>query len=222
MELNLRNFDAEFEPISLTGGGSDKERPTRMFTEAEFETLMRDTREAALAEGRAVGAAKAKAELEETATAKAAQVADEISQALSELALRDSRQRQDMEKDIVDLLLGASERILPEFLSTFGADLVTEKVRSGLRLAASSTSLSIHVSPKIEPLIRDRMPEWTQHGLEDLEVRIIADPHLSDTATRLDWQNGHLNYDLDRVCNDVLSLLRETAQSLNGQLKKAE
>ena len=47
MELNLRNFDAEFEPISLTGGGSDKERPTRMFTEAEFETLMRDTREAA-------------------------------------------------------------------------------------------------------------------------------------------------------------------------------
>ncbi|MDX2485502.1 MAG: FliH/SctL family protein [Pseudodonghicola sp.] len=221
MKLFLRDFDAE----ALAAGGIVPPQATASLPQAprgptpeELERLLIDTREGALAEGRKEGAASARAEVEASQTARIAATLEAVRDQLSQVLAQDAARRRALERDVVDMLVDIGERIAPEFLAAHSADLARARIRDGLRLAGGSPYLNIRVSPGLEQAIAADLAGLAQGS--DAQPRLCADPALHDGEVRLDWENGGLDYSLDRACDTVLSAFREAAAKLNDDQGK--
>ncbi len=223
MRLFLRDFDAE----ALEAGRApppleEMPPPSHAYSVDEVERLVAEAREAGLQQGREEGAAVARAEAEASQTAQSAAALEAIAARLIELVEQDAVHRRALERDVVDMLVEIGERIAPEFLSTYSADLAQARIRAGLRMAGGSAKLTIRVSPEVAQLLEPQLAAMAQSAGVDPAPRLVADPALGEGEARLDWDNGRLDYSLDRSCEAVLTALREAAGKLNDDQGKVE
>ncbi|GAA6199859.1 FliH/SctL family protein [Aquicoccus sp. SU-CL01552] len=221
MRLFLRDFDAE----ALTAGQAaalpeDMPPPPRTYGVDEVDRLIAEAREAALLQGREEGAAMARAEAEESQAARGAAVLETIAARLSDLLEQEATHRRSLERDVVDMLVDIGERIAPEFLSAYSADLAQARIRAGLRMAGGSAKLTIRVSPEMAQVLEPQLAAMAQSAGIDPAPRLVAEPALGEGEVRLDWDNGGLDYSLERSCTAVLTALREAAGKLNDDQGK--
>lgn len=224
INLFLRNFDAETEaaePALTAVPAEPAAEPPRLYAQDELDRLLAEARATALAEGRAVGATQAKAEAEASQQARAAETLEAIRAQLSDLVAQDDVRRRDMERDLVDLLLDVGERAVPDLLDAYSADLALARIRAGYRMASGSPRLTIRVSPGTEAAIGAEIAVLDQGGSAGRLSEVIADPSMRDGDARLEWENGFLDYSLDRVCNELLDALRVAAGKMKNDLRKA-
>ena len=221
MRMFLRDFDAE----ALTAGQAatlpeDMPPPPRSYGVDEVDRLVAEAREAGVQQGREEGAAVARAEAEESWTARGAAALEVIAARISDLVEQDATHRQALERDVVDMLVDIGERIAPEFLSAYSADLARTRIRAGLRMAGGSAKLTIRVSPELAQGLEPQLVAMAQSAGVDPAPRLVAEPALGEGEVRLDWDNGGLDYSLERSCEAVLTALHEAAGKLNDDQGK--
>jgi len=223
MNLFLRDFDAE----ELAAGraarpDTDPAAPVSPagLAPEEVERLLAEAREVALQQGREEGAAAARAEAEASQAARVAAALETVAAQLSDRLSQEAAGRRALERDVVDMLVEIGERIAPEFLAAYSADLAQARIRAGLRMAGGSARVTVRVSPALEAALAAQLAGLAQHHAQEAALRVIADPALGDGAARVDWENGGLDYNLDRACDTVLSALREAAAKLNDDQGK--
>ncbi|TDK50191.1 FliH/SctL family protein [Antarcticimicrobium luteum] len=224
MNLFLRDFDAEAmaanrqtQPEAAAGQDEVPRGPNP----EELERLLADTREAALAQGRAEGAATARAEAEAGQAARIAAALDLLQGQFAQLLAQDGAHRRALERDVVEMLVEIGERIAPDLLAEHSADLARAQIRAGLRMAGGSPQMTIRVAPTLEPALQAQLAGLAQAGGAGAAApRLIADQGLGEGDVRLDWDNGRLDYSLERACEVVLSALREAAAKLNDDQGK--
>ncbi len=219
MSLFLRDFDAEEMTANRMPASQEPAAPAGIPQE-EVERLLAEAREAALQQGRDEGAAAARAEAEASQTARVAAVLDAVQAQMSELLSQDAARRRELERDVVDMLIEIGERIAPEFLSAYSADLVRDRIRSGLRMAGGRAGLTLRVSPGTEAALGAHLAGLARDRGAEGAPQVVADPALCDGEARLDWENGGLDYSLDKACAGVLEALREAAAKLNDDQGK--
>jgi len=220
MNLFLRDFDAEALAANRLAEPPADTEPPRGPSPEELERLLSDTREAALAQGREEGAAAARAEAEAGQTARAAAALDALNSQFSALLAEHAGRRRALERDVVDMLIEIGERIAPELLAAYSADLARARIRDGLRMAGGSPHLMIRVWPELEPAMAAQLAGMTAASGAETPPRLVADPGLGAGDVRLDWDNGGLDYSLEGTCDAVLSALREAAAKLNDDQGK--
>lgn len=223
MRMFLRDFDAEAldagHPPSTQEAAAPIEAP-RSYSGDEVERLVAEAREAALQQGREEGVAMARAEAEAGQAARSAAALEAISARLSELLARDALHRRALERDVVDMLVEIGERIAPEFLTAYSADLAQTRIRAGLRMASGSSKLTIRLSPEMARMLEPQLAALAQSGGIDPPPQLATDPALGDGEARLDWDNGGLDYSLERSCEAALAALREAAAKLKDEQGK--
>ena len=222
MKLFLRDFDAEATAAARVtepqGVGSQPDAP-RGYAAEEVERLVAEARESALHQGREEGAAAARAEAEAGQSARVAAALEAVQAAMSELMEQDAARRRELERDVVDMLTEIGERIAPEFLAAHSVDLAQDRIRAGLRMASGSPWLTIRVSPGVEQALGAQLSAIGARG-DAAPPHVVADPALRDGEARLDWENGGLDYSLDRACAAVLDALRAAAAKLHDDQGK--
>lgn len=220
MSLFLRDFDAEAQAATHVRDPQPAapEAP-RGPTPEEMEQLLCDTREAALTQGRDEGAAAARAEAEAGQGARIAAAMEVMQGQFADLLAQDQTHRRALERDVVDMLVEIGERLAPELLTAYSADLARARIRDGLRMAGGSPQLTIRVWPELEGPLAAQLSRLMATGGET-KPRLVADPALGEGELRLDWDKGRLDYSLGRACDAVLSALREAAAKLNDDQGK--
>ncbi len=226
--LYLRNFDEDSCAFPAGKMGRDghpiePEQPQeRSFSETEVNLMIADARAAAIAEGKVLGNAEARAEVEASVNAQSVEIVQSIHQQLAEVSGKIDRHFLQIEQEMVELALGLAERLLPEILEVHGPDLLVARIRSGMAKARGNTALRIHVSETMQPLIQQAAERWKSQDFDHIDIVISADPEMADTATRLNWKNGYFEYNLNRACDELRQVLQRSVASLKDQLEKAE
>lgn len=224
INLFLRDFDAENAAAAAAPQANPAEpaaEAPRFYSQDDVDRMLADARAAALAEGRAAGAAAAQAEAEAAQQARIAESLVAIRSQLSDLLGQDAARRREMERDLIDLLRDVGERVVPELLQAYSPDLALARIRAGFRMASGSPRLAIRVSPATEAAIGAEIADLTGVSAAGHRSEIVADPALRDGEARLEWENGFLDYSLDRVCAELLDALRIAAGKMKENVRKA-
>ncbi|WP_372886157.1 hypothetical protein [Shimia sp.] len=227
--LFLRNFDEDpggpFAPRGLNGAAPPDEASEPepvLFDEDEVNMMIADARAAAMAEGKALGSAEAVAELSAALEAQLLGVSENILEELTTLSERIDLHFVQIEKEMVELALGLAERLLPEILSAHGPDLLVARIREGMTKARGNAALRIHVSEAMLPVIEQAAERWRAQDFDHMDIVVSGDPEMADTATRLNWKNGYFEYNLERACDELRSVLRRSVATLKEQSERAE
>ena len=207
--LLLRDFDAEVMASQAPASSENSEVPSFTFTEEELHKLMAEARaeghQNGLAEGEAIGR-KAETESIEAAAVGALQ---EIHQQLEAFTTQDQLRRADMQQDIIELFLEVAERIAPEFLKAYSTDMVQNAIKNALHLGNASSKLTVTLSTETFAAIAEPLKSLPSAG-ETLEI--TADPSFTNAQAHASWDNGFLDYNLDTVVQELLTILRIAAK----------
>lgn len=219
-----RNFDTETELVaarakadSLAAGGQSSASAPSSYSPEDVEAMLTQARVAAFADGKATGAAEARTQEQATREARVADALASIQAQLTELTQQDDTLRREIEAEMTEMILGIGERVVPDVMESCAIDQVSARIRDGLRMAAGSAGIVIRVAPDIKDPITKRVSEFEIIGASRLEVDIRTDPTMNDSAVRLEWRNGFMEYDLGRACDEVLETLRDSTEKLNAQ-----
>lgn len=219
MSLFLRDFDAEdAQRRAPVPEAAPEPLLPRGFSAEEVERLVTEARETAFAHGRDQGAAEARAEAEAGLSTQIVAALGAVQAGVGDLLTQDEMRRRELEGDVLGLLLDAGERIVPELLAAYSADLALARIRDGLRMASGSARLTIRLSPAVADAVGGQIAALAQGA--DVRPEVVADAALEDGAARLDWDSGAMSYSLDRVCADLLDALREAVAKLKDDQEK--
>jgi flagellar assembly protein FliH len=227
--INLfhRNFDTESELVAaraeaeaLAAKGQSPVIAPASYSFDEVEAMLTQARAASFADGKAIGLAEAHAEEQATREARVVEALIAIRDQLEEMSRQDDLRRHEIEVELTELLLGIGERIMPEVMQACTLDQVTARIRTGLGMAAGNTEIVIRVAPDIKDAVADRIAGFGAGGAGRLGADILSDPAMSDSAVRLEWRNGFMEYDLGQACDEVIETLRDSAAKLKAQSGK--
>lgn len=211
--FTLRNFDTD-PRHDLDLGAGDR---NSLIDSAKADALIAEARGQGFTEGHAQGLIKGRTEAE-TEQADAVRTAlATIGQQLEQILNAENERRETMARDIADLLTEIAERVVPEMLEQISVDLVEYRLDQGLRMASRDPGLRIRLSPQAHEVVADRIAEMADALAPGWRPQVISDPAMHAGDLRLNWDSGYLDYSLDRVCNDLLDVLRTTAGELRDK-----
>ncbi|MCH2251017.1 MAG: hypothetical protein MK042_14615 [Cognatishimia sp.] len=219
--LFLRDFDAEQATASQVTdadeAAAETAEPLFTFTEAELGKMLADARAEGHLQGLNEGEAAGRQSERQTIEAEALEALQELQNRIADFATEDARRRADMQQDIIDLFLDVAERIAPDFLKAYSADLVQARITEAAHLGVGQSKLQIQLAPETQAALTEPLKVIDPTG-ELLEVS--ADPDFKNGEARVTWENGFLKYNLDRVVSELLDGLRDASSKMNPQPQK--
>lgn len=219
--LFLRDFDAEQASVAQVEGADEvteeAAEPLFTFTEAELGKMLADTRAEGHLNGLNEGEAAGRQSERQTIEAEALEALQELQNRIADFATEDARRRSDMQQDIIDLFLDVAERIAPDFLNAYSAELVQARITEAAHLGVGQSKLQIKLAPETQTALAEPLKVIDPTG-EMLEV--TTDPDFKNGEARVTWENGFLKYNLDRVVSELLDGLREASSKMNPQPQK--
>ena len=219
--LFLRDFDAEQASVAQVDGADEvteeAAEPLFTFTEAELGKMLADARAEGHLNGLNEGEAAGRQSERQTIEAEALEALQELQNRIADFATEDARRRSDMQQDIIDLFLDVAERIAPDFLNAYSAELVQARITEAAHLGVGQSKLQIKLAPETQAALAEPLKVIDPTG-EMLEV--TTDPDFKNGEARVTWENGFLKYNLDRVVSELLDGLREASSKMNPQPQK--
>lgn len=219
--LFLRDFDAEQASVAQVEGADEvteeAAEPLFTFTEAELGKMLADARAEGHLNGLNEGEAAGRQSERQTIEAEALEALQELQNRIADFATEDARRRSDMQQDIIDLFLDVAERIAPDFLNAYSAELVQARITEAAHLGVGQSKLQIKLAPETQTALAEPLKVIDPTG-EMLEV--TTDPDFKNGEARVTWENGFLKYNLDRVVSELLDGLREASSKMNPQPQK--
>lgn len=169
---------------------------------------------AALAEGYEAGHAEGRAEgLGEAAGDRAlrdTEALEALGPRLDALFSVAAEHRAALETQTLDFVLSVCEQTFPELIRDRARDRATSQIRRTISMTLGSPKLRIFVAPAAEPTLRPMLEDdLDRRGYEGV-TEIAADPGLVEGDTRVEWDNGFMDYSFAAVCDRLLAALRRS------------
>lgn len=219
--LFLRDFDAEQASVAQVDAPEDtveeSSEPLFTFTEAELGKMLADARAEGHLQGLTEGEDAGRQSERQTIEAEALEALQELQNRIADFATEDARRRADMQQDIVDLFLDVAERVAPDFLKAYSADLVQARIAEAAHLGVGQSKLHIQLAPDTQAALTEPLKVIDPNG-DMLEVTTEAS--FKNGEARVTWENGFLKYNLDRVVAELLDGLRDASSKMNPQPQK--
>lgn len=221
MTLALRDFDAESALASDASNTPDAapEVPVFTFTEEELGKMLAEARAQGAEQGHADGLAQGKREAGEDHQVQATAALNDMREQLSVFIAQDAQRRTELEGDLVDMVLDICERIMPDFLAAYSIDQVQARLRDTLHIGAGQSTLNLLLSPKTEAALNSDITALAA-AESSTTLTLTADATLKDGEARMTWENGFMQYSLDRICDEILTALRDTSEQLKHHRQK--
>lgn len=210
-----RDFDREIEIESGLGP-----EPERVYSEAEMQALLEAAREDGFAQGQDLGYRTGRAEAIGQAEKEHHATLDALTGSLQTLMRGEAEHRVALERDVVVLMTAILEHVLPEAKAALSVERLEREILAHLRMGLDKATLKIRMNPedreRIEATIRK---EADKLGLTEL-IEVIADAGLAQGATRVDWNDGFMEFGFERICAAILDRLK--AQGTGHEQQKMQ
>lgn len=215
IDLFQRNFDTDTTPLKQSATAATAEATL------DLKLQLEEARQQGFDAGRDLGKRDAQEEFAEAEAERLIAERAAIREQLSALLHQDEKLRRDTERDIVELFLALGERLTPELLDTYSADLAVARIRESVERVRSDPVLSIHAAPDVIAQLQDETPEWLDDATQDKVIKLIADPEMSRGAAQVRWKGGRLEYDLNAAATAMIAALRQAADTYTHPDQKA-
>ena len=199
--LKLRNFDD-----NGSTSAHDPDQPSR----EDVAKLVAKAREEGRISGYLAGAEDGRNEMLRTTQATQAEIWDNLARQLADLAATSAAQQEALVGQIVGFTLQTCEIVFPELIETMSVARVRKMALQSLKMAIGSTRIQVRLSPatlaEVGPELQARASYYRCANALDLK----ADPDLADGDARMTWDHGSLDYGFRKICDRLLTELRET------------
>lgn len=220
MALTLRDFDAESERVTaINGEEAAAEMPVYSFTEEELGKLLADARAQGTEQGLADGIIQGRRETQAEHQVQATTAMQNVQDQLAVFVTQDRQRRTELERDLVDMVLDICERVVPDLLRAFSVDQVQARLQDALHIGSGYSTLTLLLSEKTEAALGAELTAIAAAN-GPTKLTITADPNLKDSEARMAWENGFMNYSLDRVCTEIMDALRHASEQMKHQTQK--
>lgn len=196
--LQLTDFEEE-DRAKAEQAQERTESYTREELDGAVAEAVASARQAAYEEGRKAGEVQMLQSIEQRQTAVAEQLVPEISRLIEEQAAYCAL----LEDEMTGFMREFCEKLFPEFSREFGRDRLMTELAHVSRRALGSPWLEVRVPPGLSEVVeRIVRPEGGE-----VDLKVIEDPGLSGTSACASWKNGRSEYDFEKLCGEILSLL---------------
>jgi flagellar assembly protein FliH len=202
--LDLRDIDAEIALERKRAiSGED-----RTFSKAEHDELVTKAAESARNTGYEEGY-KAGREAER------ADVLSEIKVVMESLTpkmegflagISDHQAR--LEDQVLDFVMSACIKVLPEAVDTWGRDRVMQEIESTISRCIDKPSLKITASERAAYELRNQLDELAAEKGFKGDISVLGGPDLTRGEVRIEWDNGFMEYRMPEVCDEIIAALK--------------
>jgi flagellar biosynthesis/type III secretory pathway protein FliH len=203
------NFDAETEQ------STHRDAAATVTAIADLKEQLETARKEGFEAGRDLGRKEAKAEFDAGAAERFEQERQLIQESLAQLVAKDTRDRSDTERDIIELFLGITERLVPELIGHYGPQLAADRIKQAVQQSRTSPELTITACPDVVAALEDEATSWLTIASHTAEIDIFADPDMPRGSAQVRWKGGRLEYDLETACTQMLRALTQAANDYN-------
>ncbi|MEE2945441.1 MAG: FliH/SctL family protein [Pseudomonadota bacterium] len=221
MALSLRDFDAEHERFgdgATDPATQEPEVPVYSFTEDELNKMLADARQQGFEQGHSDGLNEGRREAQADLQAQANAAINELRDQLAVFVSQDTQRRAELERDLIDMVLEICERTVPDLLKAHSVDQVQARLADAIGKGARRAELDIRISPETETILAEVIAQITPP--DQTAPKVTADPSLKNGEARMAWENGFMQYSLDRVCDEILLALRHASEQMKLQTQK--
>lgn len=215
-DLFQRNFDAELNGLVPT-----TDAPVAR-SDIERQLMIEEARREGIEIGKAEGRREAEAGFQQTLAASAAQERAAIQEQLKFLLTRETHTRAQMERDIIEMFLGISERLIPELLDSYGPDLAVETIRQSIERTRSAQVLTVRASPEVTDVLAREKVDWLYEDTRGVDINIVSDTSMVRGAVEVAWDGGRLEYNLETACDVIFAALKDAAETLKETHSEAK
>jgi flagellar biosynthesis/type III secretory pathway protein FliH len=210
--LKLRNFDDD---------GSAPSHDPNQPTGEEVAALIAKAREEGRIGGYLAGAEDGRNEMRRTMQASQAEMLDSLTQQLAQLAATSAAQQEALVEQIVGFTLQTCEIVFPELIETMSVARVKKTALQSLKMAIGSSRIQVKLSPTTLAEIGPELHARATYYRCAKALELQADPDLADGDARMGWDHGSLDYGFRKICDRLLTELREThKRAVEAQTKK--
>ncbi|MFT6676410.1 MAG: hypothetical protein ACJAVM_002614 [Sulfitobacter sp.] len=217
IDLFQRNFD--HQPETPQGAAAENERALAAQTQQELR--VKEARQEGFDAGRSVGRIDAQGELDVARETRLTQERTAIRDQLNALLEQDAELRRQTERDIIELFLGIAERLVPELLEKYGADLAIARIRQSVELVRTDPILTIRACPDVTTALQSDTQGWLSSLSRTAQIDVVADPEMNGSAAQVKWKGGRLEYDIEQASAAMIAALASAADDFNQATQKA-
>lgn len=210
--LKLRNFDED---------GSGTTRDPDAPSPEEIEARIAKAHKQGHIEGYLTGADAGRAEMRKTMEAAQAEMVEGLAQELAGLATAAEAQKEALVAQVVGFTLQTCEVVFPEVIERLSSVRVGKIVTQSLKMAIGSSRITVRLSPATHDQIGAELLARAAYYKCDRALELQADPELHDGDARMEWDHGNLDYGFRKICDRLLTELRDTHQrAIQAQKEK--
>jgi flagellar biosynthesis/type III secretory pathway protein FliH len=214
----VRNFDIESDSVE-SNAEVDSSQTELMVSREQAQLLADQARQKGFDEGLKAGTETALNEERTSRSARTDEAICVVSQQLFDLANRDTNLRAEIELQMAELIIGISERVLPDLFEVFLPDVLLARIKAALTIASGTGQIKVRISPEMESSLAARIANIVdQTHFEQMEVHVVGDPMIEDGAVKVDWQSGFMEYDPAIAAMEAIEILREAVEELKTKL----
>ena len=210
-DIFRRNFD--FETTGIVSTMPSAAARSEVELQLKLEAARLEGIEIGKQEGRKEAEAAYHKALEDGATQERAAIREQ----LAHLLAKESRTRAQLEREIVEMFLGISERLIPELLDTHAVDLAVGVVRQNLEKARGQKKLQVHACPDVAEMLNRESMDWLYGETSGVDISVTSDTNMARGAVQIEWDGGRLEYDLDAACTAISTALQNATSKLTPQ-----
>lgn len=186
--------------------------PPPMFSEDELRATQASAHAEGLSEGLKRGRAEAMAENESSVAAVLQGLSAQVAQILAEQAAQVDQSRQ----MTLDIALAITRKLLPDYIARHGLGEIEAAVRTVMDGLVHEPRLVVRVAEaQLDAVTAGVQQEVVRRGFEGKLV-FLADPAMGLADCRVEWAEGGVERDADRVWSEVDRLVADVVKGIGA------
>jgi len=182
-----------------------------IYTPEDLEEAVHKARQDAYEDGRLSGRTEASIEAAESVAARSADALVVLAPQLQKILSQADQHQASLEYQLLDYVLTVFRQVAPELMTETALIRTEAEIKKAIRMAMGASFLRIHVPADLAGELTEGIEQQIQASGFQGRVHIQTDSRMSAGDTRVEWDNGLMEFSLSELCDHVLDSLKDAA-----------
>ncbi|GGE50831.1 hypothetical protein GCM10011360_42330 [Primorskyibacter flagellatus] len=182
-----------------------------IYTPEDMDEAVRKASKEAYEDGRLAGRAEASVEAAESTSSRTADALVVLAPRLQQILTQADQHKAALEYQVLDYVLTIFRQLAPELLDQTALLRTEHEIKKAIRMAIGASLLRIHVPADLAGELTDGINDQVQRAGFQGRVQIQTDNRMRAGDTRVEWDNGLMEFSLTELCDKILTALKQAA-----------
>ena len=180
-----------------------------IYTPEDLDEAVRKASKDAYEDGRLAGRAEASVEAAESASSRTADALVVLAPRLQQILTQADQHKAALEYQVLDYVLTIFRQLAPELLDQTALLRTEHEIKQAIRMAIGASLLRVPADLAAD--LTDGINDQVQRAGFQGRVQIQTDNRMRAGDTRVEWDNGLMEFSLTELCDKILTALKQAA-----------